>query len=67
MASAAEEDGWLLWQKPVAMQVAAPWLAWRQIKVDFDLLRYAAHTVGCNIKVWGKAQLRLHIMQQKTI
>lgn len=43
MALVVEEDGWLVgWfvvGKPVAMQLAPWWLAWRQVKVKSDLLR----------------------------
>lgn len=39
-----EEDGclvgwFLLWREPVATQLAPWWLAWRQVKVESDLLR----------------------------
>lgn len=41
MASSVEEDGlvgglvFVVAGKPVAMQLAPLWLAWRQVKVDF--------------------------------
>lgn len=50
MALVVEEDGLfgrlffffvllLWWWEPVAMQLAQWWLAWRQVKVESDLLR----------------------------
>lgn len=58
MASSVGEHGGLvlLWRKPVAMQWAPLWLAWKQVKVDSDLVKVVCSTYSSmNSRMWNAA------------